>query len=380
MRESHIYNYQASILVLPTETVENICFLVDEPDDIKSLTYVSRLFASIACPIYATQLGIHVEDTSHSIHIHGVSFRALAIWRRSRLFHNLQGKYLFCDIDDSNLDFANQQIRALRQFLSTPFNGRPFIDIYINSADALSPPDILQFIRLIDDMGFQTASISSGLMNPDWLETAARSCSPKLATVSMSHLRTLEIDNQYFSQRQWSYLLRHLAGPELETICIRGQPSISALSKFLSRHSHINRLRFQPRWATHDQCIKPIEHLSKIRMAKLSELEGPPCHIRALLKFILPTSPVLTINMGRDRAMSYLQYVRAVMCSVSRCRAPARLQIRLTTCHPLLDQKALESLCTISSLQVTSLEISFPSMSENNILVCYPLFNVMPWS
>jgi hypothetical protein len=370
--------------VLPTETIENICFLVDEPNDIKSLTYVSHLFASIACPIYATQLGIHVEDTSCFIRIHGVSFRALAIWRRSRLFHDLQDKYLLCDINDSDLEFANQQVRALRQFLSTPFIGRPFVDIYINSADALSPPEILQFIQLIDGTGFQTASISSGLMNPDWLETAVNSCSLKLATVSMSHLRTLEIDNQYFSPRQWSHLLRHLTGPELETICIRGQPSISTLSKFLSRHSHIGRLCFQPRWATHDQCIKPIEHLPKIQMAKLSEIEGPPCHMRALLKCILPTSPALTINMGRDRAMSYPQYVRAVMRSVSGCRVPIRLEIRLTHCHPLLDQKGLESLCTISSPQVTSLEISFPSMSENMVLVCFlllfsPLFNVMPW-
>jgi hypothetical protein len=198
--------------------------------------------------------------------------------------------------------------------------------IHINSADALSPAEILQFIQLIDGASCQTASISSGLMNPDWLEIAVNSCSLKLAAVSVGHLRTLDIDNQYFSPWQWG---------------------------------------------THDQCIRSIKFLPEIRMPNLSEIKGPPCHVRALLKCILPTSPMLTIKMAGDRAMTYPQYVRTVLCSMGQCKAPVRLEIRLTLfCHPLLNQKGLESLCTIPLPQVTSMEISFPPMSESQILVC----------
>ncbi|KIM80262.1 hypothetical protein PILCRDRAFT_9796 [Piloderma croceum F 1598] len=359
------------ILVLPTETIENICLLVDESDGLKSLTRVNRLFASIACPIYVTKLGIHVRDTSRLVHTHSESFRALAIWHRSRLFPYLEDKILVCDINDSDIKFTNQQTRALRHFLSAPFIGRPFLAIHINSADALSPPEILQFIQLIDGAGCQTATISSGFMNPDWLEIAVNSCSLKLAAVSVCHLRTLDIDNQYFSPRQWSYLLQHLTGPELESICIRGQLSISAMFKFLSRHPHISRLRLHSCWGAHDQCIKPIKSLLEIQMPNLSEIEGPPCYVRALLKCILPTSPTLTIKMACDQAMTYPQYVRAVLCSMGQCRAPVRLEIRLTFFyHPLLDPKGLKSLCTIPLPQVTSLEISFPPTSESQILAC----------
>lgn len=368
---SHVYNYQPCILVLPTETIENICLLVDESDDLKSLTRVNRLFASIACPIYVTKLGIHVRDTSRFIHTHSESFRALSIWHRSRLFPYLEDKILACDINDSDIKFANQQTRALRHFLSAPFIGRPFLAIHINSADALSPAEILQFIQLIDGASCQTASISSGLMNPDWLEIAVNSCSLKLAAVSVGHLRTLDIDNQYFSPQQWSYLLQHLTGPELESIYIRGRLSISAMFKFLSRHPHISRLRLYSCWGAHDQCIRSIKSLPEIRMPNLSEIEGPPCHVRALLKCILPTSPMLTIKMAGDRAMTYPQYVRTVLCSMGQCKAPVRLEIRLTLfCHPLLNQKGLESLCTIPLPQVTSMEISFPPTSESQILVC----------
>jgi hypothetical protein len=208
-------------------------------------------------------------------------------------------------------------------------------------------------------------------MNPDWLEIAINSCSLKLAAVTVSHLRTLDIDNQYFSPRQWSSLLQHLTGPELESICIRGRLSISAMFKFLSRHPHIRRLRLYSCWGAHDQCVKPIQFLPEILMPNLSEIEGPPCHVRALLKCILPTSPMLTIKMASDRVMTYPQYVHAVLHSMGQCRAPVRLEIRLTFfCHLLLDQKGLKSLCAIPLPQVTSLEISFPPMSDSQIVVC----------
>jgi hypothetical protein len=208
-------------------------------------------------------------------------------------------------------------------------------------------------------------------MNPDWLEIAINSCSLKLAAVTVSHLRTLDIDNQYFSPRQWSSLLQHLTGPELESICIRGRLSISAMFKFLSRHPHIRRLRLYSCWGAHDQCVKPIQFLPEILMPNLSEIEGPLCHVRALLKCILPTLPMLTIKMASDQVMTYPQYVRAVLHSMGQCRAPVRLEICLTFfCHPLLDQKGLKSLCAIPLPQVTSLEISFPPMSESQIVVC----------
>lgn len=362
--------------MLPTEAIENICLLVDEPDDLKSLTCVSRLFASIACHIYAVQLGIHVKDTSRFVQIRGKSFQALATWQRSRLFSCLHDKYLLCDINEQELQTANMQIRALRHFLSMTFVTRPFAAVYINSADALSPSEILQFIQLIDGAGCQTVSISTGLSNPQWFRPLASPCAPRLTTMSLAHLRSLDIDNQYFSAQHWSSLLCRLMGPNLETLSIRGQPTIRAISQFLSRHSHINTFHFQPRWGTHDQCIKSGAFPQRIKMAQLSEINGPPRHLMALLQCLSPASPALTLKMGCDRTMTYPQYVHTVLRSVGLCGPYVHLEIRLPPCYDLvLDWKEMESLHTITLPEVVSLEISFPPLSERDLLVCFHTFN-----
>jgi hypothetical protein len=376
---SHHLQTQSCILVLPTEAIEHICILVDEPHDLQSLTRVSRLFASVACHIYATRLGIRATGTSCLVHIQGISFQALAIWRRSRLFTCLEDKYLICDIDDSDIKLANTQIRALRHFLSTPFVGQPFVEIIINSADALSPSHILHFIQLIDRVGCQGASISSGLSNPEWLDLSSSSCTVQQAMVSVFNLRSLTIDNQYFYAQQWSSLLSHLTGQGLETLCIRGKPSIVALSKFLSRHPHIRNLRFQPRWATRDHCIKSKVFPHQIQMPQLSEIEGPPCHLRALLRCLLPTSPKLKIKIGCDSAMTYPEYIQAVLRSVRLCRPGVYLEIRLPSHYdPVFHQKAMQSPRNTSLPEVASLEIAFPPMSEGHLLVFFhPLFKTM---
>jgi hypothetical protein len=241
------------------EVIENICFLVDDLDDLQSLAHVSCLFGSITCHMYATRLGIHVADASHFVHIQGNSFQALATWRRSRLFPCLHDKYLTCNIDNQDPKLADTQIKFLRHFLSMPFVGQPFVAVYIYSADALSLAAILQFIQLIDCVGCQMASIPSGLINPQWFNSSLSSGNLKLTTLSLSHLQSLQINHHYFSPRHWSSLLHHLAGPGIETLSIHRQPTIHALSKFLSRHSRIRRLHFQPCWATaHDQCMKSV--------------------------------------------------------------------------------------------------------------------------
>jgi hypothetical protein len=367
------YKLQSGILLLPTETIENICFLVDKPNDLQSLTHVSRFFASIACPVYATRLGIRVTDASRFVQIQGNSFRALAAWRRSRLFSCLQDKYLACDINDEDLELAYSQIRALRNFLSASFIGRPFIAVYITSADSLSPSEILQFIRLIDGAGCLTASISSGLGNPQWFDySSSHTRTMKLPTTSLSHLSSLDVDNQYLSPHQWSFLLSHLAGP-LETLSIRGQPTIHALSKFLSRHPNVRKLHFYPRWAAHNRCISPSGCPQKIQMLQLSEIEGPPCHLRALLRCLSPAPVALTIKMGCDLAMTYKQYVRNAFRSVSLCGPRVHLEIRLTSYYDrdymVLEQSEIKSLRTITLPEVASLEIAFPSMSEGRLLV-----------
>jgi hypothetical protein len=143
-----IVKFQPCILILPTETIENIFLLVDQLDDLHSLTYVSRLFALIACPVYAKRFGIRITSSSSIVHIQGNSFRALTTWQRSRQFTSIRDKYLYCEIDVDDLKLANAQVRALRNFLSMPFVGRSFNTINISSADGLSPLEILQFIHL----------------------------------------------------------------------------------------------------------------------------------------------------------------------------------------------------------------------------------------
>jgi hypothetical protein len=254
------------------------------------------------------------------------------------------------------------------------------MSIYISSS-ALSPPEILQFIQLIDSARCLIASISSEGLNRDWLEIAAKSCSLKLTSVSMRHLQTLDINNRHFSPRQWSNLLRHLEGPQVETIRIRGQPSAGSLNKFLSRHSHIRMLAFKPHWAQHNKCIKASESLPKYWMSMLAEIEGPPCHMRVVLGFILPTSPALTIRMNYDCSMTYRQYVHAVLCAVSRCKSPVHLDIILAShADMFLDKKELESLCIIPLPEVRSVEISFFSISEGQVIVCVSLLNSYSFS
>jgi hypothetical protein len=368
---------QSSVLVLPTETIENICLLVDESDDLRSLTNVNRLFASIACHIYAVRLGIHVESTSSIIRIQGNSFQALSIWRRSRLFTRAQDKCLFCNISIDDPELANTQIRALRNFLSASFVDRPFCSVNLNSADSLSPSEILQFIQLIDNVGCRSASISSGFSNPEWFNSSSR-CTHKLKlpTVSLSYLRSLDIDHHYLSPRQWSCLLPHVIGPNLEALYIRGQPTIQSLSKFLSRHSHITTLHFNSRWATHAQCIKSsgLPHKT-LQMPRLSEMAGPPCHLHAALKCLSSVPDTLNIIMEPNFGMTYPQYVRSVLASVSLCGPHVHLEIHLPTRYTLdhkmsLNQSEMQALTTIVLPEVVSLEISFPSMSERYLLVC----------
>ena len=370
---------QPSVFVLPTEVIEQVIILVDDSDDLRTLTYVSRLFASIACHIYATRHGIHVTNTSCLVKIQGSSFKALATWRRSRLFTSVQDKHLICILEDQDLKLAKAQIETLRIFLATPFIGRPFVTVTIHYADCLSPSEILQFIGLIDDLGCRSASISSGLCNQGWFNPSP---GQKLPTVSLLHLRSLDIDHQYLSARQWSSLLLHLTGPGLESLFIRGQPTINALCKFLSRHRDIHRLHFTPRWAKHTHCMKlsgsPRETL---HMPLLSEMEGPPCHLRALLKCLSHVLDALTIKAGLDSRMTYMQYVRNVLRSVSLCGPHVHLEIHLparyVAAHNVkLDQVEMKSLAVIALPEITSLEISFPSVSERVLLVCSHLFAI----
>lgn len=367
------YGLQPCILVLPTEVIEKVIALVDNLDDLHSLTYVSRLFASIACHIYATRHGIHVTNTSCFIKIQGNSFRALVTWGRSRLFTCVQDKHLVCIFDGGDLKQAETQVKALRLFLSTPFVGRPFHAVAIHHADHLSPSEILQFIELIDRLGCRSATISSGLCNPGWFKPSP---DQKLPYVSLSHLRLLDIDHHYLSTWQWSSLLLRLTAPGLEALFIRGRSTIHTLCKFISRHCDLRRLQFTPRWGKHTSCIKlsglPQETL---RMPLLSEIEGPPCYLQALLQCLSYVPDALTIKAGLDSRMTYQQYVRSVLGSVSLCGPGVHLEIHLTRYvldHSVeLDQK---SLTATTFPQVASLEISFPSMSKRVLLVCFCLF------
>ena len=115
------YELQPCILVLPTEVIEKVIILVDNLDDLCSLTYVSHLFASIACHIYAIRHEIHITNTSCLVKIQGNSFQALATWGRLRLFTGVQDKHLVCIFDDEDIKQAETQVKALHLFLSTPF-------------------------------------------------------------------------------------------------------------------------------------------------------------------------------------------------------------------------------------------------------------------
>jgi len=246
--------------------------------------------------------------------------------------------------------------------------------VTIHYADYLLLSEILQFIELIDCLGYQSASISSRLCNSYWFNPLS---GQSLPTISLSHLRILDIDHQYLFAWQWSSLLLHLIGPGLKALFIKGQPTIYTLCKFLSQHHHICRLHFTPHWAKHTHYMKlsgcPKEIL---QLPLLSEMEGPPCHLQALLRCLKCVPDALAIKVGLDSRMAYSQYIYGVLGSVSLCGPHVHLEIHLSACYALdynleLNQSEIKTLSIITLLEVVSLDISFPSMSARCLLVCF---------
>ena len=136
---------------------------------------------------------------TYSVKIKSISFQALAIWWCSRLFCHVKNKSLIYDITDNNLSLAMEQAQALWHFFSMPFISWSFTTMHIGPVDAFSPPQILQLLRLVDNVGCRAVSIYTGLLKPEWFHMATKSCTLKYATVSMFHLESLYIHNQYLS-------------------------------------------------------------------------------------------------------------------------------------------------------------------------------------
>ena len=110
-------------------------------------------------------------------------------------------------------------------------------------------------------------------------------------------------------------------------------------------------------------------------MLLLSEIEGPPRHLQAFLKCVSHVPDKLAVKVGHDLEMTYPQYVHGVLGVVSLCGPHLRLAICLPARYSLdhymnLNQGDMVSLATICLPEVASLEISFPSISEENLLVC----------
>ena len=86
-------------------------------------------------------------------------------------------------------------------------------------------------------------------------------------------------------------------------------------------------------------------------MPLLSEVEGPPCYSQALLRCLSYVPDAFTIKTGLDLRMTYQQYVRSVLGSVSLCGPGVHLEIHLPVCYVLeLDQKSL----TATTLPIAS--------------------------
>jgi hypothetical protein len=62
----------------------------------------------------------------------------------------------------------------------------------------------------------------------------------------------------------------------------------------------------------------------------LSEIEGPPCRLQAILKCLSHAPGALTVKIESDFGMTYSQYVCAVLDLASRCGPHANLKIHLS--------------------------------------------------
>src|SRR5260370_25416222 len=99
-------------------------------------------------------------------------------------------------------------------------------------------------------------------------------------------------------------------------------------------------------------------------MPQFLEIDGPLCHLQVFLKNFLSPPAEITIKMDCDLAMTYTQYVRSVLHSVSLCGPQVHLEIRLLAYYDLnvLDRVEMKSLASIALPEVASLNISFPCM------------------
>jgi hypothetical protein len=201
-----------------------------------------------------------------------------------------------------------------------------------------------------------------------------RSPKPKLPTMQLPCLRSLHIENQYLTAQEWSSLLPRLTCPDLEALHIRGRPTIRALSEFLSRHDRVEKLHIASRWAVHTPCIRSGLPRNTLQLPLLSEIEGPPCHLQAVLKCLSCVADGVTIKIESSLEMTYSQYVRAILVSVGLCGPHVNVKIRLSRYVLDHDNKLtshqVKSLSNIKLPEVASLEINFPSMSERSLLVC----------
>ena len=360
------------IFKLPVKIIHNICTLVDD-EDLRNLLLVKCALTSIASDVYAKRLGIQKDAEKSTITVEGISYWALGAWKRSRSFTNMQdGVQLYCAIDRKNRQLAEAQVLCLHTFLSTDLLTTPFSSIVINGVCHLPPVDIADFIRLIDKVGCRNATIMSPYEFSKRTSGAAVSPCP---LVKLSNLRRLELDTSHFVDKEWSTILRCLSGSKLVSFSVRGAPFIS-LFRFMGRHSDIQSLESYCRWASLAQSSPSRVPQRIVRMPNLEKINGPPSHLKVILKCLSHVPKALTLLVHSDPEQSYSEFVTQIMETVRLCDGmDSRLDISIhfRECHFALhnykfDIDAMRAL-GVNCPGAKSLYLFLPSLKETDVKV-----------
>lgn len=340
---------------------------VDELD-LPTLFLVNQFFASIACSIHVLRCGITPGQITN---IEGNSFRALGSWRRSRFFAAVHQCVLICHIDEENFEIAKAQLECLHTFLSTPFHGAPLSIISIHGI-ALQLGDLLQFIRLIDRAGCRRASISIAIDDTHAFHPALK---PALDSLTLSNLDSLEIQNSCIGDKEWSTLLNCITVPNLQDLSLRGNFTSISLARFLLRHPHVKEIQSNASWM-HTDCMQFSAMPTKfLGMPELQSIDGPPCHIRALLKSLLDVPNALEVSIAPEPRMTYNEYIINVLDIARLCNPSNKFQIQIPTryhqnCRTALTETQTQALRDGNTSQLCTVQFIIPPISEEDLLVC----------
>lgn len=294
---------------LPDEVLELI-FINLPIQDLASVILLSHRIRAIVLPLYVRAVGIQVKP--NNVAVAGTAFRALRLWRHSRIFKGLAKKPLHCTFSTKDSTLALQQCLSLKLMLASS-SGEPFT-LRLYNVGLLSWFNLSELLQVANDADCTRLAIYSGMMlDTQDLCDPSPSISPA-PIIQLSNITTLDFNHVLFA----TPFLQNVSAPDMRALRLGGKPILEDLFQFLSKHNKITDFSFSPYLGvqTHN-CINqsdipPIP----IEVKALSNINGPPCHIFPILLCLEQCPTPISIHFDIDYFESYFDYTRSVIKSL----------------------------------------------------------------